>query len=283
MLKPFFACFILSRTLRLPSVTCCIMFRMTESTKSNNLSTQASQEEREAYKDQAVEIRESGDLTTALEMFKDIIAWDEANDNLRGKIDVMGHLRITLTRLAEAEEDQEAKDKYREEALKTVEEAMNLAEEDPNIPEGTKTIQKVHYVNVLHDAGKDTEALEVVNQALENFPGTAAHKAWPANAKAQIQASLGDVEGALATLEQGERWLFEGYAEEFARNDQPEIKINVWLAGIHLTKARIYEKEGRHILARHYANSVLQIDDPTNCLGERKKEAQRIMANLGNL
>ena len=247
-------------------------------TKFNNQSTP---EERETFRNKAVETREAGNLNEALSMFRQIIDWDEANDNLRGKIDVMGHLRITLTRLAEAEKDEDRKKEFRKEALKVVEEAMALGEQDATIPEGTKTIQKVHYVNVLHDAGRDEEALTVVNKALENFPGSPAHKAWPANAKAQIQAELGDVAGALAMLEQGERWLFEGYAEEFAKNDQPELKINVWLAGLHLTKARIYEKEGRHILAKHYANSVLRISDPTNILGERKKEAQKILDRLG--
>lgn len=244
------------------------------------LTTQAPQEEREAYKNKAVETREAGHLEEARAMFEQIIAWDKVNNNLQGQIDVMGHLRITLTRLAEAETDPEKKKELQEEALKMVEDALALGETDSSIPEGTKTIQKVHYVNVLHDAGKDEEALKVVNEALTNFPGTPAHKAWPANAKAQIQSSLGDVTGALATLEQGERWLFEGYTDEMNRNDQPEIKINVWLAGLHLTKARIYEKEGRHILARHYANSVLQIDDPSETLGERKKEAQRILDSI---
>jgi len=74
--------------------------------------------------------------------------------------------------------------------------------------------------------------------------------------------------------------LFEGYDEEILKDDQAQLKLNVWLTGLHLTKAKIYAGEKKYVLAKHYANSVSNVSDPQNMLGERKKEAQRILASL---
>ncbi len=253
------------------------------------LGSSASIEEREKYKNSAVEVRESGKLDQARNMFVEIIEWDKTNNNPRGQMDVLGHLKIVFTRLAETEPKSEAKLDWYNKALETSMQSLAIGEENPQIPEGVKAIQKIHAASLILDlcpyqtSGKEeklNEALKMINEAIATLPGSEAHKAWPSNTKAKILFELGKDDEAVEVLTQAQTFLYKGYEDEIKNDDQAEIKLNVWLAGIQLTYANICAKTGKNILAKQYASAVLNIEDPKNVLNERKKEAQKILDSL---
>lgn len=253
------------------------------------LSRSAKKEEREQYKNSAVEVRESGKLEQARNMFVEIIDWDKANGNPRGHMDVLGHLKIVLTRLAEAEPKTEIKLGFYHKALDASIQALEIAEENSDIPDGAKAIQKIHAASLILDlcqfqeTGKEeklNEALKMINEAILILPGSEAHKAWPSNTKAKILFELGKDEEAVEVLTQAQTFLYKGYEDEVKNDDQAEIKLSVWLAGIQLTHANICAKTGKVILAKQYATAVLNTEDTKNILVERKKEAQLILDSL---
>lgn len=254
--------------------------------------TPQSKDQREELKNKAVETREAGRPKEALEMFKLVEAWDETNNNVKGQIDVLGHMRITYTRMGNQEQDTDKKRALFEKALEVIEKSVSIPQQHPEIQQGTLAVQRIHLASSQRDLALLTseqpdktiltKALKSVDEAILNLSGSKAHKAWPANLKAQLLFDLGRTEEALAVLSEAEKWLYEGYIEELYGGDQGELKINVWLSGLHLTRAMIYGKEGRTILAKHYINSVLQMDDPKNMLGERKKQAQQMLEKLSN-
>ena len=145
---------------------------------------------------------------------------------------------------------------------------------------GARAVLKVHVANTQEANNELTEALATLNEALADLPGSDAHKAWPANARARILHKLGRDDEAVQTLANALVSLFRGYDAVIAKGDQAETKLNVWLAGIHLTFARICEDTNKPILAKHFAQSVLDITDPKNLLNERKKEARKILESL---
>lgn len=253
----------------------------------------SSKQVREEYKNQAVEIRESGDLLSALEMFKQVLTWDETNLNINGKLDILGHIRITLSRMAEEETEHIKKQGLVQQAVITAENALEEANKHTEVKEGTKTIQKVHLASALaaySEYESDGEAktqllnksLYLVEEALENFPGSDSHKAWPLNVKAKVLYYSVKYDEALDMLNKAEVQLLEGYKLEKQKDDQFEHKINSWMAGIFLTKAQIFLKKEAYILANYYAKAILAIEDPQNILGERKKEANRILLECLN-
>lgn len=252
----------------------------------------SSKEDREAYKNKAVETREAGNLKESLKMFEDIFKWDEKNGNTRGAIDIIGHIRITLTRMSIEATDRDIKENFLKRASDACEKALMIINSNNGLPDGVLAIHQVHYASSIlsltkiNDKNKEenlTKALSIISLAIEKLPGSKAHKAWPLNIKAKILYALGRGDEAVKTLAEAEVLLFEGYDEEVSGGDQAEIKLNAWLSGIHLTFASICKKEGKIILARHYASSVLTIEDPKNTLGERKKEARRILDSLKHL
>ena len=240
----------------------------------------------------AVKTRESGDLLQALEMFQELLAWDIKNKTPEKQMDTLGHRRICYTRLAdeiEIKDPKEAK-KLRYSALESVENAMMIGKKYPKLKDQS-AIQKVHYASASYDLTKYitikqekikvlVKAYKIIKQAVKELPGSSAHKAWPSNTKAKIEYDLGLKHEAIKTLTEGERLIFEGYAEEFARGEDAELKFGVWLSGLHLTQANIAIQENMPLLAKHYATSVIMTLDPKNVLGERKKEAQRIIDSL---
>jgi len=247
-------------------------------------------EDREALKNKAVETREAGKLTEAKGLLQEVIKWDEENNNFQGEMDALGHLKLTLRAEANEAQDETTRQQLLKEASDATWKAVEIGQSHPEIPEGPAIIQKIHLVNLIIDQFANSElpekttelkkALIIINEAIEKLPGTKAHKAWPLNAKAQILLGLDKVEEALDTLELAERNLYEGYEDELKKDDQAELKLNVWLAGLHLTKAKIYQQQDRQILAHHYANSVLNIDDPKNMLGLRKSQAKKILEEI---
>lgn len=259
--------------------------------RTKNLDTKleatSTKEEREQYKNMAVKFREAGKFALAEKMFKEIVAWDEHKLNHRGEMDALGHLKLTYQAMADKETDHNTKIKYTQLARESIEKAITIGETYPEIPKGAITIQKVHLANLLMDKyinydgpEKNSDlfkAIGIIDESLKDFPGSEAHKAWALAAKAKALTLVKQYEAALDTLDLAERKLYEGYKEEFAKNDQPELKLNVWLSGIHLTKAAIYKETDRKVLAKHYASSVITINDPTKALVVRKAQAKRLL------
>lgn len=247
-------------------------------------------ETRDQLKNEAIELRETGKFEEALQKFKQVIQMDDESSNFRGKMDVLGQLRITYTRMSGGESDNQKRKDLKKLAMQTVDEIFRVATQHPEIPEGAKTIAQVHLANSLVDYAMELDpserttllenALRNASEAVEKLPGSKAHKAWAANVKAQALYGLGRVDEALDTINQGEKWIFEGYEEELTKDDQAELKLNVWLSGLHLTMAKICQLEKKPLLARHYASAVLAIVDPTGTLSERKKDAQRILDSI---
>jgi hypothetical protein len=251
------------------------------------LKSDYSKEEREKYKNVAVEIRESGKPEEAAEMFKEVIAWDEENNNNRGKMDALGHLRICYTHIGDKAQNNDEKKEYRQLAMETAEESVEVGKSDSSIPESTIKTAQVHSASARIDYSEflskkaATELLkraqQDIRQAMKDFPGSKAHLSWPALQKAKIEYLLGNDLHAVKTLTEAESWIFEGYDDEIKKDDQAQIKLSVWLSGIHLELSKICANEGKEILAKHYATSVLSLDDPNNMLGSRKKQAQKIL------
>lgn len=272
------------------------------------LDIKSSKEEREAYKNKAVEVRESGHADIALGMFDDVIKWDEEHLNMRGKIDVLGHKKICLTHLADNSDETE-KNTYLEDATQCLVEAIDLIEKTLDIPAGNIGIQKVHLASLLYDKAMVEktsrskkysmlkDGLEKIEEALQILPGSKAHKAWPMLTKARILYALEKVDDALKALREGQQYLFEGYEEELGNaqnrtkkerdkslsnlgNDQAQLKLRVWNSGLMLGFAEIYFKEGKFILAEVYASAVYNTPDPDGTLKLRKSQAKKILDAL---
>ncbi|HSX39697.1 MAG TPA: hypothetical protein VLI92_03890 [Candidatus Saccharimonadales bacterium] len=247
-------------------------------------------ENRETLKNQAIEKRESGNLQEALELFKSVEQLDISDGNVRGQLDILGHIRITYSRLAEEETDLHKRKEYRKMAMNVVDEAITVGEQNADISQGALVIQKVHLASSLLDYSKELAnhekqvvletALKNVEEAVRDLPGSKAHKSWPCNTEAQILLELGQYDKAFKTAQQGETWLFEGYDEEVRADDQAEMKLNVWLSGLHLTMGRICAAQNKKFLARQYAVSVLAIEDHKNTLHARKHDAQKLLDSL---
>ncbi|PIS22118.1 hypothetical protein COT50_03650 [candidate division WWE3 bacterium CG08_land_8_20_14_0_20_41_10] len=257
----------------------------------DKLKETASNKDREEIKNRAVEVRESGDLAQAKELLEQVIDWDEKNDNPRGEIDALGHLRIVYSNMAEEEKDAQVKQSLKEQARGCVEKALVIIDARPEIPQDSRSILQVHLASTIFETAKENtdptfkvaqleKALQVVKDAMETLPGSQAHKAWPANLKAKILYEMGKKEEAWDVLMQAEKWIYGGYNQEIVNGDQAEIKLNVWLSGLMLTKAEICKREGKTILARHYTEYIVSMNDSTNSLSQRKKDAQIILQSI---
>ena len=115
-------------------------------------------EEREQIKNRAVEVRESGDLVGSEELLKQVIDWDEANQNYRGQVDALGHLRIVYTKLAEDQTDLQEKQAYRASARECVDKALGILDAHPEIPQGPKSTLQVHLASTIFDSAKESGA-----------------------------------------------------------------------------------------------------------------------------
>ena len=252
----------------------------------------ASIDQKEELKNKAVEEREAGNLKKALGLFEEVLKAHKEEKNLKGLIDVLGQIRITYTKLAEEESAPLEKAHLQKEAHRCALEAVEMAETGGRQLLGQLQISKVHLASTILTHSKTMEieektkelenALLTLNEAIANLPGSKAHKAWPLNIKAKVLYDLDREEEAFSILLEAEKALYDGYDDEIKNADQAELKLNIWLAGIHLTRANICALEGKHVLAKHYASAILAIDDPKNTLGERKKEAKAILAQLSS-
>ncbi len=247
--------------------------------------------EREEFKNEAVKIRENGNLIIAENMFKQIINWDLKNNNPKGAIDVYGHLRIVYSRIGRGKKTKEEKLEFYKKAEKSLQDAISLSNRFPEtIDLGRIAILNTHLagnsleqITLLDNDSKKKKlknALSLINLAIKNLSGSQAHLSWPKKIKGEILYNLGRREEALKTLFDAENDIFLGYKQEVQDKKEREYTIGVWLSGIHLALAQIALEMERYIIAKHYATSVISTEDPTGTLNERKKDAKRILDSL---
>jgi len=254
------------------------------------LSTEESKEQRDAYKDQAVEMREKGSLDLSIKMFDEILAWDSAHKNNRGLTDILGHKKIALTLLADKTNTPEDKKKYLAEAVKCIEQGISVAETMTDFAPGNLAVQKVHMGSLLLQLSETQSAKEMVeslkharrllNDALKDLAGSKAHKAWPLAILSQVHIGLGAYDEALQCLIDAQKSLYAGYDEEMKYADQGRMKLRVWNTGIELGLARLYKETNKNILAEVHAQAVLETPDPEKILVARKKQAAQILKEL---
>lgn len=265
--------------------------RIIKELKENNLhkklNLESSKADRESYLKKAINLREQGNLDISILMFDQVIAWDQKNDNKIGLIHTLGHKKIALQKQAEFSKSTKQKQDLLKQASTTAKEALNLAKQTKD--KGLVAICSVHYASVLlslslskkiRNEGELKEALKVLNPVLKNFPGSAAHKAWPLKLKAEILIELEKPMEAFLVLSEAELCLLQGYKEENKEVDRGS-KLNVWLTGIWLAKSKVCIKLNYPILAKSYAESVLGVKDKQNILALRKKEAKGLLKSLG--
>ncbi len=238
----------------------------------------------------AVSLRESGHLVESLTFFKQIAGFDKKHNRYQDLIDVFGHIRITYTRLADDTNSTYEKNKYLYKALLTLKDAISIANTHQEITKGSKSILSAHtaslilkisLINSKYKKELLSYALKHIDKALKDLPGSEAHKSWPANTKAQILLELENLTEATKVITKAENWLKTGKKTELQSNDpHSRIKIDVWTTGIYLTKAKIYMAELKPILARFYAQLVLDYPTISDHLTERKKDAKKLIQEI---
>ncbi len=253
------------------------------------LSITASKEDREARKNSAVELREKGKPSIAVEIFEEVIAWDEANNNLRGKMDVLGHKKIALVLQADKAPDDKRKKELLTEAVACIAEAIEIGD-SIDVPSGAKAIQQVHLASMIFNqsmylsqaqmSAELRKGVEIITKAIENLPGSEAHKAWALAIKAKLLHRLGQDDKALQTLFEAQAKLYEGYDAEMKGADQAELKLRVWSSGVQLGFAGIYVDQKKLLLAEIHASAVLNTLDPQGVLKARKKEAKDLLKQI---
>ncbi len=250
-------------------------------------------DERDHLCTKAVNLRESGNLKKSLILFERIKNFDQKHNRHEPLIDILGHIRIVYTRLAESSSCKSKKLHYLYNALQALNDATNVCTSHPSISIETQSVLHAHISSVIlklslledYDNYKKNKllnsALEHIEKSIKNIPGSIAHKAWPANTKAQILLELGNIEEALTTVKSAETWLKTGKNAELSSNDATShIKLDVWTTGLYLTKAKIYMAELKPILAKYYIDLVLDYPTIENHLEERKKDAQILLDKL---
>jgi tetratricopeptide (TPR) repeat protein len=253
--------------------------------------TISTKEQRDEILKQAEYSREQGNLEEALTQLEKIKEWDSQNfsDNPKRSA-VFGHIRITYSRMALHEPNLENKIEFLRLAKKSAEEGLEVLTSLPQ-DAGLLATMQIHLASAnseLSDFLEDTErvqtlnsALETIEQAIQNLPGSQAHKAWPLRLKTEIFRKLRRFEDATKTALYAQELLFAGYNEEVEKDAQAAaLKIRVWLSGLQLQQAYIALDQNMPILAQYYANTVLTTPDETGALTERKKEAQEILDKL---
>lgn len=254
------------------------------------LSSTESKEQRNAYKDQAVEMREKGSLDLSLRMFDEVIEWDIKNGNARGQTDVLGHKKIALTLLADKADTPQQKSIYLNQAVSCIKEGIKISEGMTEFAPGNLAVQKTHMASLLLQLSETVDIKEkvenlkqarrLINEAVKDLAGSKAHMAWPLTILSQVHIGLGAYDEALDCLLEAQRKLFDGYEEEMKYADQGRMKLRVWNTGIELGLARLYKETGKNILAEVHAQAVIETPDPEKILVARKRQASQLLKQL---
>jgi tetratricopeptide (TPR) repeat protein len=255
-----------------------------------SLKTTDTKEQRNAYKDQAVEVREKGNIELSLNMFDEILEWDKFHENHRGFTDVCGHKKIALTLLADKFTKPADKKHYLTLAVKSIEEGLEVAKKIVDIAPGNTSIQQIHMASLLlqlsefQDPQEKVDGLKQARRLLDasfaHLAGSRAHQAWPLSILALVHAHLGAFDKALGCLQKAQQNLEEGYEEELKYGDQSKMKLRVWNTGVMLGFAQVYKLMHKNILAEVYAGAVLYTPDPEKILVARKKQAEKLLKEL---
>lgn len=258
-------------------------------------------EDYKQLKDNIISLRESGKLEDALSEFKKLKEKMENEGAYRDLVDVLGHMRITYGLMADniPESNPNYKDLVLENLL-NAESSMNKARfimemHKDEVPLGTKAIFLVHGASTKLSLVKFLKseeevkikllsALQDINDALEVFPGTIAHKAWPASLKAKILMELGETEDAIETVEEGYLWIKQGYDQESQNSDGP-MKLAIWETGLKITEARILKLVGKVDESIDILKTVVEHVAPENnpgCLENHRAEARKLIEQFVN-
>ena len=247
-------------------------------------------EERENLKNHYVILREQEDFESAVGGLKNVIKWDQENNNPSGELDVLGHLRIAYVNWAGATENLDEKSERIQQAEDIQLRALELLETHFPDDKARKAIVYAHLSDTIIEqlkmgsiSGNDDKvasAFSYVQYSIENLGGSEAHKAWVFTKLAQLHYLANkDVHKALATLHEGEIALYNGYEEEL-KNSDGLMKIRVWKSGLWITYATICQNENRPELARMYAEAIVSLQDEMGLLNTRKEQAKKILSTL---
>lgn len=250
-----------------------------------------SKEERDTLLKEAEVTRERGELEAALNMFLKIKEWDEQNDvNNPKRSAVYGHMRITYSRMALHEPELPNKKEFLSLASQCSQEGLAFMEAFPD-EKGLLATMQIHAASSANELAEVVEgeertlelnkALMRIEEAIKNLPGSEAHKAWPLRTKTEILRKLQRFPEATQCALNGIELIFKGYLDELEKDaEAAELKLLVWITGLHLELARIARDENKMLLARYFAGLVVNTTDTSGTLTERKKEAQELLDSL---
>ena len=258
------------------------------------LSIKVSKKERERYKNFAVELRESGKLLLSRRMLEEVIAWDDANKNYRGKSDVLGHLKIVIDKQANYAKSTKEKLKFYDESKKALDRSLLLINKGMVKKKGARNITLTHIAslqlkraNLLKNNARKKgvkSALITINKALNGFSGSKAAVAWPLNVKAKILIALEKYDQAFKILQLAEKNIYDGYIDEMkgfsdkgAVADQGKLKLKIWHCAVWTSYGQLFKDSGREVLAEQYFNGVIQAPDVSGYLMEVKAKAKKLV------
>ncbi len=266
------------------------------------LTTDSTADDRNKYRDLAIELREQGKLDLSLKMFEEVAAWDEKYKDYRGLDSTYGHIGIVYAKKTKHAKTKNEKLKYMKAGKEYLLKSIALAEDGKLLP-GAKVMIQVRlaaaklleseFQNKKESSQNLADALTIVEKAIVELPGSDAGKAWPMNIKAKILHKMGRSEEAFQTVLDAQKNIFTGYFDELnwskyrkkkkenlIGNDQALMKIRIWISNLYVTTAVICNDTHRYALADYFANSVLKLDDPDGTLAEVKKTAKAVKERL---
>ncbi len=241
--------------------------------------------------DEAVNLREQGRLEEALARFEDLRRALEATNSFRSLVTVLGNLRITHTLLSNVASDNDSRLAHLEQASECVDAALAvMSAHAEEVPQGNRPIFLVHSASIKRHranllvsaeerAGLLDSALTDLDLALQEFPGSRAHRAWPLSLKAKVLCDMEDFEGALKAISSGKTALALGRAEEL-QSDGGERNLLIWESGLMLVEARVLYEQGDVEGALSLLQRVLDMTPPLSypdTLAVRKDEARRLI------
>ncbi len=240
---------------------------------------------------EAVNLREQGQLEEALTRFEELRKAFEATNSFRDLVTVLGNLRITHTLLSDVASDTNSRLAHLEQASACIDDALAImTEHSEEVPQGNRPIFLVHSASIksrrgnLHISSDERvslleSALADLDLALQDFPGSRAHRAWPLALKARILCDLEDYESALQVISRGKADLASGRAEELQANGG-ERNLLIWESGLMLIEARVLYEQGNAEEALALLQGVLEMTPPLDypdTLAVRKEEARRLI------
>lgn len=129
-------------------------------------------EKRDERKNEAIRTREAGKLEEAVEIFSEVLAWDQENENPKGEMDTLGHLRIIYSKLADQQENEDEQRHYFEMAMDTAESILEIGRTALGLEKKELSIPLIHSADARMDFSRylDGDARhEMLRLALEDM------------------------------------------------------------------------------------------------------------------